>query len=134
MYKSKDIERRGSGIKRIHDECVAVGVQVEFNRLKTGFAVVFHRPKWEEGEGLGGGQTGGQTGGQRSGQKKIILNDKQKRILGAIKANPKISRKELAEVIGINTSAIQKHFTKLKDAGYIRRIGPDFGGHWEMKD
>src|SRR3989304_10181161 len=51
MYKSKDIERWGSGIKRIHDECVAAEVKVEFKRLKTGFVVVFYRPKWEEGEG-----------------------------------------------------------------------------------
>jgi predicted HTH transcriptional regulator len=58
MYKSKDIERWGSGIKRIHDECVASGVKVEFKRLKTGFVVVFYRPKWEEGEGLVGGQRG----------------------------------------------------------------------------
>ena len=47
----------GSGIKRIHDECVAVGVKVEFKRLKTGFVVIFHRPKWDEGGGL---ETGGQ--------------------------------------------------------------------------
>ncbi|MCK5214506.1 MAG: putative DNA binding domain-containing protein [Candidatus Omnitrophica bacterium] len=129
MYKSKDIERWGSGIKRIHDECVSVGVRVDFKRLKTGFVVVFYRPKWEDGDGLGdGGQTGGQTGGQR----KIILNDKQKRIIEIIKVNPKVSRKELAEGIGINPSAIQKHLAKLKDAGYLRRIGPNFGGHWEI--
>ena len=30
MYKSKDIERWGSGIKRVHDECVAAGIRVEF--------------------------------------------------------------------------------------------------------
>lgn len=130
MYKSKDIERWGSGIKRIHDECVAAGVKVEFKRLKTGFVVVFHRPKWEEGEGMGeGGQTGGQTGGQRKG---ILLSDKQKKILEILKKKPQISRKELAEELGINTSAIQKHLMKLKEAGYIKRIGPDFGGYWEI--
>lgn len=91
--------------------------------------MVFYRPKWEDGEGLG---KSGQTGGQTGGQSKIILNDKQKRIIEIIKVNPKISRKELAKAMGINTSAIQKHFGKLKDVGYIRRIGPDFGGHWEV--
>jgi ATP-dependent DNA helicase RecG len=132
MYKSKDIERWGSGIKRIHDECAASGVKVEFNRLKTGFVVVFYRPKWEEGEGIEkGGQTGGQTGGQRKG---VILSDKQKKILEILKKKPRISRKELAEELNINTSAIQKHLIKLKEAGYIKRIGPDFGGHWEAQE
>lgn len=130
MYKSKDIERWGSGIKRIHDACVAAGVRVDFKRLKTGFVVVFYRPKWEEGEGIEkGGQTGGQTGGQRKG---VILSDKQKKILEILKKKPRISRKELAEELNINTSAIQKHLLKLKEAGYIKRIGPDFGGHWEI--
>ena len=90
MYKSKDIERWGSGIKRIHDECAAAGIKVEFNRLKTGFVVVFYRPKWEEGEGI---KKGGQTGGQR---KSLILSDKQKKILEILKKKPRISRKELA--------------------------------------
>ena len=134
MYKSKDIERWGSGIKRIHDECVAVGVRVEFKRLKTGFVVVFYRPKWEEGEGLGeknqtGGQSGGQTGGQR---KSIELNDTQKEILKILTKKPRIPRKELADLLKMNPSAVQKHLKKLRNAGYIRRVGPDFGGHWEV--
>ena len=104
MYKSKDIERWGSGIKRIHDECIAVGIRVEFKRAKTGFVVIFYRPKWEEGEGLAGGQTGGQTGGQR---KKLLLSDKQKKVLEILKVKPKISSKELAEENGINAFAIQ---------------------------
>ncbi|MBM3245710.1 MAG: hypothetical protein FJZ13_00055 [Candidatus Omnitrophica bacterium] len=64
MYKSKDIERWGSGIKRIHDECVAAGVKVEFKRLKTGFEVVFYRPRWEEGKGL-------EEGGQKRWPEKV---------------------------------------------------------------
>ena len=125
MYKSKDIERWGSGIKRIHDECVSCGVKVDFKRLKTGFTVVFYRPKWGESEET---KTGGQTGGQN----KIILSNKQKNILDILKKNPKISRKELADELSINTSAVQKHIIKLKETGYIKRIGPNFGGYWEV--
>ena len=130
MYLSADIEKWASGLKRIYDECTAVGIKVDFKRVKTGFVVSFHRPKWEEGEGLGeGGQTGGQTGGQRKG---VILSDKQKKILEILKKKPRISRKELANELNINASAVQKHLIKLKEAGYIKRIGPDFGGHWEI--
>jgi predicted HTH transcriptional regulator len=52
MYLSADIEKRASGLKRIYDECAAAGIKVEFKRVKTGFVVSFHRPKWEEGEGI----------------------------------------------------------------------------------
>ncbi|MBU4477536.1 MAG: hypothetical protein KKH34_00335 [Candidatus Omnitrophica bacterium] len=51
MYKSEDIEKWASGLKRIYDECTAVGIKVEFKRVKTGFVVSFHRPKWEERRG-----------------------------------------------------------------------------------
>ena len=104
-------------------------VRVEFKRVKTGIVVSFYRPNWEEGAGLAGGQTGGQTGGQR---KKLVLSDTQKRVIEILKDRPQISRKELAAKIGINASAVQKHLKKLKDAGYINRIGADFGGHWEV--
>lgn len=49
-----------------------------------------------------------------------------------IEKKPEISRKELAYILGINPSAVQKHIHGLKDKGYIRRIGPDKGGHWEV--
>jgi len=131
MYKSKDIERWGSGIKRIHDECVAVGVRVEFKRLKTGFVVVFYRPKWEEGEGLKeGGQKGWsekvvRKGGQKLSTKQIVVRD-------LINQDPYISRKALSEKLGIHESAVQKHIDALKVKEAIKRIGPDKGGHWEV--
>ena len=59
MYMSADIEKWASGLKRIYDECTAAGVKVEFKRVKTGFVVSLHLPKWEEGKGLAeGGQKG----------------------------------------------------------------------------
>ncbi|MBU4305598.1 MAG: winged helix-turn-helix transcriptional regulator [Candidatus Omnitrophica bacterium] len=98
--------------------------------LKRGLLFLFIGRNGKKGEGL---EVGGQTGGQRPDQRKVILlGDKQKKILETLKTKPQISRKELAEELGINTSAVQKHLAKLKEAGYIKRIGPDFGGHWEV--
>ncbi|HEN20457.1 MAG TPA: transcriptional regulator, partial [Desulfobacteraceae bacterium] len=37
MFRSEDIEKWASGIKRIYDECTVAGVKVEFKRVKTGF-------------------------------------------------------------------------------------------------
>ena len=73
-----------------------------------------------------GGQTGGQTGGQKSSDKPIDT------ILQLIKENPAITRKSIAETIAMSPSAIQKHINRLKDEGFIRRVGGDFGGHWEV--
>lgn len=53
-------------------------------------------------------------------------------ILELIKENPNITRSELAEIAGINPSAIQKHIAKLKAEGLIERVGGDKGGHWKI--
>lgn len=73
-----------------------------------------------------GGQTGGQTGGQIP-----ILTDRQNEVFGFISANPRISRKQLAEKLGINESAVQKHLKTLTDLGLIERVGTH-KGHWKI--
>jgi ATP-dependent DNA helicase RecG len=43
LYYSKDIEKWGSGLKRIYEDCKDNHVKVEFQVLKTGFLVIFYR-------------------------------------------------------------------------------------------
>lgn len=69
-------------------------------------------------------QTSNKTSGQTGGQTR-------ERVYELIKTNPYITRDELSKVLGISPSAIQKHIDKLKEVR-IRRIGGDFGGHWEI--
>ena len=119
MYKSEDIEKWASGLKRIHEECEASHVKVEFRRVKTGFVVCFFRPKWDEGDGLVERLVEGLVGNQ-------------KKIIKLIKDNAAISKKELSHKIGISTTAIDKNISQLKKKGLLRRVGPDKGGHWEI--
>lgn len=131
MYKSKDIERWGSGIKRIHDECASAGVKVEFRRLKTGFVVMFYRPKWEEGEGLGkGSQAGGEKSAQESTQK--CTQKCTQKILEIISQNSAVTRAELAQATGLSDGGVKKQLKQLQDKGVLKRVGPDKGGHWEV--
>ena len=60
------------------------------------------------------------------------LTDKQKMILYLIKENPSTSKKEMSEAIGIRPSSIDKNITTLKEKGYLKRVGPAKGGHWEI--
>ncbi len=71
----------------------------------------------------------------KGGQKRVVRKGGQKRwseILELIKLNPKITRSELVEKLGINPSAVQKHISKLKNENRIVRIGGDKGGHWKV--
>jgi len=55
------------------------------------------------------------------------------KIIALIGKNPEISRKELAEVIGLTEDGIKYHLKKMQKKGVIERIGPARGGHWKIK-
>ena len=118
MYMSADIEKWASGLKRIYDECTAAGVRVEFKRVKTGFVVSFHRPKWEEGEGL--------VGGQKSKVKSKV------KVIEIIIQNPSITIPEIAASLDMSIPGVEKIIRSLKEQKRLRRVGPDKGGHWEV--
>ena len=61
---------------------------------------------------------------------KIKSRDK---IVALLTDNNKLSAVALAERIGISTKAVEKHLSNLKADGIIKRVGPDKGGHWEVK-
>ena len=72
---------------------------------------------------------------RKSGQKSESVDRKggQKTkvsIIRMIKDNPSISSIEMANLIGINRSAISKHLKKLKEDHIIKREGPAKGGKW----
>jgi ATP-dependent DNA helicase RecG len=129
MYKSKDIERWGSGIRRIHEECAAAGVGVEFRRLKTGFMVVFFRPAGSKSDGAGNGKRWSEKVVRKGGQK---LTAKQAALVELLRQNRMVSRRGLATIMGIHESAVQKRLEVLRKNDVIRRVGPDKGGHWEV--
>lgn len=62
------------------------------------------------------------------------LVESQLKILILICEKPEISKRELAEVLGISTTAIDKNIAKLKSLGILARVGPYRGGHWEVVD
>ncbi len=62
------------------------------------------------------------------------LVESQQKILCLIKENPYISKKDLAQKIGISTTAIDKNIIQLKKKGLLTRVGYDKGGYWEVVD
>ena len=116
LYLSKDIEKWGSGLKRIHQECTSNGVEMEFKTLRTGFVTVFKR-KPLPGEVLG----------ERLGER---LGDNEERILALLSEDPHLSIPMIAETVGISTTAVENNIRKLKRKGLLAREGPARGGRW----
>ncbi len=78
-----------------------------------------------------GGQIGAQIGGQIGAQIGGQISETQQLILLLIIENNKVSRREIAEKLKINESAIQKHINKLKQLRILERIG-DTRGYWKI--
>ena len=53
-------------------------------------------------------------------------------IIKEIRNNPNITLSEIAERIGVSRRWIATNIKHLQDAGVVKRIGPNKGGHWEI--
>ena len=60
------------------------------------------------------------------------LNDRQKRILQAIKNNPAISASTLSKLLGFNHRTIQRDLKHMQELSIIVHEGPDKGGNWKL--
>ena len=56
----------------------------------------------------------------------------QERLIELLKANPKLSRSDLATLLKLSEDGVKYQIKKLKDKGIIKREGPDKGGYWEV--
>ena len=61
-----------------------------------------------------------------------VVDETTQKILELIRANPAISTEELAEKCALTRDGVNYQIRKLKKDGYLVRIGPDKGGHWEI--
>lgn len=59
------------------------------------------------------------------------LTENRIAILRLIAEDPYISKSELAESIGISITAISNNIKAMRDK-YLRRVGADKGGFWEI--
>jgi predicted HTH transcriptional regulator len=62
------------------------------------------------------------------------LAESQKSILQMIFSYWRISKREMAETLGISTTAIDKNLEKLKILGIIRLVGSPKSGYWKLKN
>ncbi|HBQ65016.1 MAG TPA: hypothetical protein DD727_08900 [Clostridiales bacterium] len=54
------------------------------------------------------------------------------KILNAILADPKITQKRLADETGFSVRTVAREIKRLRDTDFIRRVGSDRSGYWEI--
>ncbi len=61
------------------------------------------------------------------------VTDSEKKVIEAIRENPKISQVQIAEQMGYSSRQVKRIMNSLKEKGKLVRIGTTKGGHWEIR-
>ena len=88
---------------------------------------------WISGSRWNVGNKVGNKEASKIGYKKAMTDNRIK-ILSEMRNYPHITKAQLSKLIGINPSAIDKNIAYLKNEGYLRRIGSNKSGYWEVID
>ena len=123
--RARQIEAWGRGIQRIFGACKEAGApvpKIEWDGGDLWFEFPYSR-KYLDEVSAAVGQEGGL--GEKLGENRL-------RILRLMKADPAVSSKKISNSVGISLTAVDENISLLKDRGFIRRIGPAKGGHWEV--
>jgi ATP-dependent DNA helicase RecG len=144
------IEQWGTGMKKMVNLCAVANLpEPEFKESGLYFKIIFkkgsapnNKAGWSENKDADDTidknsviqeTTRGQVGwSDKWSVRWSDIPPRHREILELLRANRGISRQGMARSLAINPSAVQKHLAKLKDAGYIKRIGPDRGGYWQI--
>ena len=127
FYRAGYIETWGQGIKKICDECIALGAELpKYEIIGTGIRVYFpalksaliDQPKTPNRQDVGK-DVGIDVG----------LGDK---IIELISDEPSITIPAIAESIGVTTRTVEREIKKLREVGKITRTGGKRYGRWEV--
>ncbi|HHT97208.1 MAG TPA: HTH domain-containing protein [Clostridiales bacterium] len=119
------VEHLGSGVTRIlekYDESV-FDITPNFMRVTFMFE--------EDNVGRDVGKDVGKDVGNKINTN-IKLSKNQNKILLEISKNNKITQKELALLLKVTERTIQRNMITMQQKGMLKRIGPTFGGYWEI--
>jgi ATP-dependent DNA helicase RecG len=146
MYYSKDIEKFGTGLKRIADACNEAGVKYEFVSDNYGFTVIFYRPPLWTSDRLEdnirssvGAKDVINTIDKDSGfvttdnvAKNVVLTDIEKEVIQILTNNRSITAEKLAIELSVTQRTIQRHLKVLQDKNIIIRNGSRKSGYWDF--
>ena len=77
-----------------------------------------------------GGSDGGSDGGSITS--KISLTETQSQVVNMLLSTPSMTKKEMAEKLGLSTDGVKYHIKKMTESGIVRYVGTSRNGHWEL--
>ena len=119
LFRCKDVEKSGTGFRRMNELCKESDVVWGYESTPYGFYFTFYR-----------------KGGQRKDfvrtPKKTGLESLTEQIYLLIKEDPEILKSSLAKETGKSKRTIQRHLNILMSGGYLKRVGNNQYGYWKI--
>lgn len=117
LFRSKDVEKSGTGFQRVNELCIKQNVSWNFRKVAYGFFFEFIR-----------------TNVHLNVQTNVQLNKQEQTIFNLIYANEHITKEELAIRINKSEKTVQRIISKLISNNMIERIGSNKDGYWKVKE
>lgn len=128
FYRAGYIETWGRGIQKIYDSCKALGVPApEYSIVGEDITVKFTAHDTIFSDTVNDNDRENDTVNDT-----VKLSNIEKRIFETIIKNPDFTRIQIGESLNIGLSTVSRTIKKLKELGYIKRIGSDKTGYWEI--
>ena len=124
LSKTELVEKLGTGINRMKKAMANAGLP----ELLFSFNSFFSITLLDATKGQGGDVS--KDTPQDTPQ---VLTGLERNIINEIKKNNKLSRKELAVILGISTDTVKEYLEKLRHKRALIRVGRTSAGHWEVK-
>jgi len=122
LYKTKNLESWGSGVKRMVELCKAQDIPTPYyEEGKNSITLIF--PKLSDTSNVG------KDVGKDVGKE---LSERQELILQMIRENSTVSAREMSEKMSVNERTIERDLAKLVDMGCIYRTGGKKQGNWVL--
>lgn len=122
LFRCKNVEKAGTGFKRMNELCRAENVKWSFENVAYGFYFVFYRKNVRADV----------PANSRQDTVDNSLTNDEATILRLIKDNPKVLKSVLASTIHKTEKTAQRCLTSLTKKGLILRIGNNQYGYWEV--
>ncbi|MCI6574031.1 MAG: putative DNA binding domain-containing protein [Arcanobacterium sp.] len=119
MYLSKNIERFGSGIRKVVNLCTDTGIRYAFDNGNYGFMVTLYR--------------GGDSDVTTNVTTNAELTNTELAVLSLLMKNPRFTRKELASETSKTVRTIQRALNTLVAKGYIEKQGTQNEPVWHVR-
>lgn len=110
LYMDETIEKHSTGFERAFAYCAKEHVKYDYADTGLGFRFIFYR------------KTDGTSRSLSATETKVrqLLNER-----------PSLTAKDLSQKIGVSQRTISRAISKLKNLGYLIRVGGDKDGYWK---